>query len=131
MEVTYFLSKLLGVYMMVVGFGMLIHGDRVRALLLELVASPLMLFTTGFMALLFGSYIVAVHNVWEYEWPVMITIIGWVALVKGMVRVAFPDLAVKMLGDVLKNKMAYYVFAALAFLLGSFMMYMGYLHNFS
>ena len=43
-----------------------------------------------FTLFIFGVLIIENHNVWEANWTVIITIIGWVALLKGILLLAFP-----------------------------------------
>ncbi len=34
--------------------------------------------------------IVCFHNVWEWPWPVIITIIGWILILRGIVGITAP-----------------------------------------
>jgi len=36
------------------------------------------------------------HNVWVANWPVIITLLGWIAVISGAVRVFAPDRATKL-----------------------------------
>jgi hypothetical protein len=47
------------------------------------------------MALVFGLLIVMFHNVWVGSWEVIITILGWLALLKGVVLLVQPEFAIK------------------------------------
>ncbi|MDQ6967048.1 MAG: hypothetical protein Q9M23_09000 [Mariprofundaceae bacterium] len=44
----------------------------------------------GFMALIMGALIVHFHNHWVSDWTLLITILGWLALIKGIVIIVFP-----------------------------------------
>ena len=46
-------------------------------------------FANAFLSLLFGSIIVAFHNVWSGI-PMVLTIIGWMQVVKALVYFTFP-----------------------------------------
>jgi hypothetical protein len=48
-------------------------------------------FINGFISLIFGSIIVAFHNVWT-GLPIVLTVIGWAQIVKAFVSFVFPDL---------------------------------------
>lgn len=53
-------------------------------------------FLDGFLCLNFGALIASFHNVWQG--PAMIlTLIGWAQVVKGLVRFVAPQLAIGML----------------------------------
>jgi hypothetical protein len=46
---------------------------------------------TGYITMLLGLATVVAHNVWVWDWPVVITILGWGTLLKGIEKVGFPD----------------------------------------
>ena len=47
-------------------------------------------FVTGFLTLVLGALLVEYHNIWAKNWTVLITIVGWIALLKGVMLIAFP-----------------------------------------
>ncbi len=47
-------------------------------------------FANGFLSLITGTLIVAFHNVW-HGLPVVLTIIGWLMVVKGFLIFVFPN----------------------------------------
>ncbi len=52
--------------------------------------SPGLTYITGFITLAFGVILVTYHNFWIKDWLVVITIVGWLSLIKGMLIVLFP-----------------------------------------
>ncbi len=44
----------------------------------------------GLFAVTIGYFMVSLHNVWSQDWTVLVTILGWTALVKGVLILAFP-----------------------------------------
>ncbi len=53
-------------------------------------------FVVGFMSLAFGSLIVAFHNVWS-GLPIVLTILGWAQVLKGLVYFTFPSYGLRKL----------------------------------
>ncbi|MCV7069115.1 hypothetical protein H7H51_31435 [Mycolicibacterium farcinogenes] len=49
--------------------------------------------TYGFMSLFLGLASVLLHNAWELNWHVLITIFGWLALIKGVIVIAWPEVS--------------------------------------
>ena len=47
----------------------------------------------GLMSLILGITSVLLHNVWELNWHVVITIFGWLALLKGIIVLAWPEIS--------------------------------------
>ncbi len=56
-------------------------------------------FVDGFLNLPFGSFIVAFHNTWSGI-PVLLTLLGWALVIKGLVRFCAPKLALKAIARV-------------------------------
>ena len=53
-------------------------------------ASPHIVYLNGFILLLFGFYIVSIHNIWTKHWSVLITLSAWGATALGLFRLFFP-----------------------------------------
>jgi hypothetical protein len=53
-------------------------------------------FATAFLSLLFGSLVVAFHNVWSGI-PVLLTLVGWAQVVKALVYFTFPAFGLRKL----------------------------------
>lgn len=51
-------------------------------------------FLNGFLSLMFGSIIVAFHNVWT-GLPIVLTVIGWAQIVKAFVSFVFPEIGAR------------------------------------
>lgn len=56
-------------------------------------------FLNGFLSLLFGSIIVAFHDIWLWP-PIVLTLIGWAQIVKGLISFCAPSLAMRSLSRV-------------------------------
>lgn len=46
--------------------------------------------STGYITFLLGLVTVIAHNVWLSDWRLAITILGWMTLLKGAIKIAFP-----------------------------------------
>ncbi|MEI6710821.1 MAG: hypothetical protein WCK88_00710 [bacterium] len=47
------------------------------------------------MAIIIGALMIYVHNIWVADWTVLVTIIGWTALIKGIWLTVLPQSASK------------------------------------
>lgn len=72
-------------------------------------------FTVGFLSLGFGSLVVAFHNVWQGI-PLLLTVYGWLAVVKGLLYFVIPSLGMKGLGKVSHERANHFVFAGVGLL---------------
>jgi hypothetical protein len=53
-------------------------------------------FATAFMSLVFGSIIVAFHNVWS-GLPLILTLVGWAQVTKALIYFVFPGFGLRKL----------------------------------
>ena len=90
MELSVFLAKVLGLYLVIVVPAALLNRKHFPRLIKEFSDSLAMVVLSGVVALVLGLLLVVGHNVWTADWRVIITVLGWLTLVKGVVRFAFP-----------------------------------------
>lgn len=72
-------------------------------------------FASAFLSLIFGSIIVAFHNVWS-GLPVVLTILGWANVVKALVYFAFPAFGLRKLGIPSHGRAYVFAFPGVVFL---------------
>jgi hypothetical protein len=90
-----FLAKLIGPLALALGFGVLFNRDAVRAVLDEFIRNRAILFLAGLITFPAGLAIVLTHNVWVADWPVIITIAGWLTALSGAIRLVAPEGAIR------------------------------------
>jgi uncharacterized protein YjeT (DUF2065 family) len=79
----------------------------------------------GILALLAGLAIVNTHNVWT-GWPVIITLLGWISIIAGIARMAFPEI-VRSIGEkMVTNETTLRIAGASQIALGGLLAFMGY-----
>lgn len=91
-----FLAQFWGLIFVIMGGIFLIRRESVRVLI-KMVQDDGMMILTGYAALIVGVAHVLLYNVWVSDWRVVLTLIGWMALIKGIIRLAFPDFTRKMI----------------------------------
>ncbi|MBS0272207.1 MAG: hypothetical protein JSR85_06120 [Proteobacteria bacterium] len=127
MGISIFLAQVLGLYLLIVGFGLAVNGRRIRVLMNKLIDNSPLLFVSGFIALIVGILLVVSHNIWVMDWRVIITLVGWAALIKGTMLVVFPEALINVSQKWVQCNFAYYSTAIFVFLLGGFLSYHGYM----
>lgn len=58
-----------------------------------LTVSATQTYLVGTLWFIAGLTIIRTHNIWALDWPVLITLIGWFALLGGLARMFFPQTA--------------------------------------
>jgi hypothetical protein len=83
-------------------------------------------FLEGFLCLSFGAIIVAFHNVWHGP-AVVLTVIGWGQVLKGLGRFVAPELAVRVMARASLDRAWYFrVGGVLALALSGFCWWLWY-----
>lgn len=124
---SHFLAKLIGPVFIAGGLGMLFNATVYRAMFERAMHDHMLIYLSGVIALPVGLAIVAVHNDWKWHWPLIITIIGWLALIGGMIRMIVPQLIEQIGLSVLSYKSFFIMDGGAAPLLGVLLSYFGYL----
>ena len=126
MATSIFLAKLLGPILLVAGIAMLVNRKELDALAQEILRSRVLFFLLGLIDLAIGLAIVLTHNVWVADWRLVITLLGWLLMVRGAVRMLIPD-QIKPLGTkLLRNPNVVTGSLAVPIVLGLVLSYFGY-----
>ena len=127
MDTSLFLAKLIGPMLITFSAAMLINQDNMRDMAADFLQHRGLIFLAGLLTLLAGLSIVLTHNVWVAGWPVVITILGWLAVIGGVFRVVFPDSVRSIGGAMLEKKGMFTVSGVVTGLLGAWLCYVGYI----
>lgn len=126
METSRLIAKFIGPVMLVAALSGLLNSKRIMAIFEDFIESPALIFIAGVMTLVMGLTLVIFHNSWVADWTVIITIFGWIAIAGGIMRMAFPMLAIEMGRRMIGQKKMLAVIAILNLALGAFFTYQGY-----
>jgi hypothetical protein len=126
MEHSLLISRILGPLFIVITVGVLSNFDYYLKMINGFIAQPIILYMGGVMALFFGLLIVEFHNVWVADWVVIITLLGWISLLKGCLLLMAPESTVKMFKVYAKNTNTIKVQIAGGLLIGIFLTFVGY-----
>ena len=126
MMASIFLARLLGPVFLIVGASILFNPKVFRDIAAEVVRSVTLVYLFGFIDFAAGLAIVITHNVWLASWPVLITLIGWLLLIRGTVRVLIPETVMGYAAKVLGNKQLIPVAGVVTGIIGLVLCYFGY-----
>jgi hypothetical protein len=121
-----FLAKLIGPFFLVVGLSLLVNQAQFRLMVDEFMRSPALVFLTGLMILPVGLAIVLSHNVWVGDWRVLITILGWLSIVSGALRLLAPKRALDLGRRLYAKPNVLIVSAAIWLIIGAILCFYGY-----
>jgi hypothetical protein len=91
MQRSIFLARLIGPVLITVGIALIFNSDTYRYMAEQFLVSYALIYVAGIIALFAGLAIVNTHNIWGWKWPVIITILGWMSVIGGIIRILIPQ----------------------------------------
>ena len=126
MATSIFLAKLIGPVLLVIGIALLTNGAVYRTLAGEFLNSPALIFLSGLITLPTGLAIVLTHNVWIADWRILITVLGWLAIFGGAVRLLAPQRAASVGRTIFANPSTIYISTGVYLVSGALLSFFGY-----
>jgi hypothetical protein len=123
------MPRLAGPLLVIVGIGMLANLGVYQAMISEFLHSAALVYLSGVLTLLGGLAIVNVHNSWRAEWPLIITILGWLMVIGGIIRIALPLFTVSFGASMYGSLTAIIVVAIVGLVIGAYLTFVGYLRS--
>lgn len=125
---TIFLAQLIGPTMLAVGLGIFFSRSYYEKVYRHLENETLAVLMGGIAALVIGILMVLNHNVWTSLLASIVTLVGWLSIVKGLLLIIVPK-RVDKIGDWMAGKSGWFTFAALLYtLIGAYVTYMVYMY---
>ena len=92
MALSIFLARFLGIYMIIMFILLATRREEMTPGIKAFINDHALLLLAGSMTLLGGLAILIGHPVWGFEWPVVISLLGVLMVVKGIIRIGYPEL---------------------------------------
>ena len=89
MEISIFFARLWGSFFII--FGSLFIITRQLGKTIEMTDDKAFVISTGYITMLMGLVTVILHNIWVASWEIVITILGWSTLIKGLMKIGWPE----------------------------------------
>ena len=125
METSIFLAKVIGLYLLIAGLMLLIRRGAVGEVIDDITRSPALVAFAGSISLAIGLLLVVSHNHWSRDWTVVVTLLGWLALLQGVIRLFYPEGVVRW-AKTLASAGATGAAGVIVFAIGGFLAYRGF-----
>ncbi len=96
MDISIFFAQVLGIVLLIAGISLVANRKMANEAIEEMLRNKGVLWMAGFTGIVIGSVFVALNNVWSSGLTLLITIIGWLILLKGAFILIFPNAAVSL-----------------------------------
>ena len=126
MELSLFLAKAIGICFLIFSCSLIIAKSNYQAMLKDLINHPASIVLGGTINLIIGILIVVSHNRWESDWTVLITLVGWLILIRGILWTTFPGILLRNLAKLSVSYKPIYISSIIIFLLGMTLCYFGF-----
>ena len=90
MDPSIFLAKLFGLYTVIVCSAVLLRHRELPVIVDGFFRDPAFSLFSGAVILILGLLVVLSHNIWEMSYHGVITLFGWITLMKGVARLFLP-----------------------------------------
>jgi len=113
MDNSMFLAKFWGWYLIIFFLILSFNPKRIKQIFEDL-KDEKFLIISSFIAIIVGLLNIIFHNVWELNWKLIITLIGWTSLYIGLSLFIFPKRTVSVL-DFINLKLVQVIYILLFF----------------
>jgi hypothetical protein len=90
MATSVLIARLMGPVLLALGAGLLVNPTCYRVVADEVLRSHALMVFAGIITLPAGLAVVLTHNVWTPDWRVVITLVGWLMVASGALRIIAP-----------------------------------------
>lgn len=125
LNLSLFLARFFGIYFLIIALLWVLRHHRMQDITKEIFAKPALLAVTGVISLMLGVAIVVSHDVYAWSWQGFITLLGYLSILKGVIRIGFPKHDKRMGLSLIKGN-SYWVTFLIILVIGIWMSYVGF-----
>jgi uncharacterized protein YjeT (DUF2065 family) len=109
-----------------VGVGIFINPDFYKKLFEDFIENAAVMYIGGIMALVVGYVILIFHNTWTKDLSVIITIVGCLALIKGILILIRPKMIIALSKAIMQKEGILKIEAIVVIILGLIFAFLGF-----
>jgi len=124
MDLSIFLARLLGLYFLIVAIELILRRHEFEGAVKDFASSKGLLVFSGSISLILGLAVVIGHPVYEMGFHGLITLLGYLMILRGIWRMAFPSRIQKKLVTCFQQ--GYKLIFLILLVLGVYLTYAGF-----
>ena len=120
------IAGLIGPTLFAIAVAMLLNLGSFPAMVEQVSRDPALIFVSGTLLFVAGLAIVRAHNIWSGGWPVLVTVLGCLAVLSGLGRMFFPIRLAAIAAEIGQSRGLLAGSAVILLLLGGFLSFKAY-----
>jgi hypothetical protein len=96
MQNAMWLASIFGPLLMIIGVWMLFYHENMVKVCTSCKNTPAVQYLWGVVNVLIGLTILSQYNLWAWNLPLLVTLLGWVTLIRGVMALFVPQLLMKL-----------------------------------
>lgn len=126
MELTLFFSKVIGLYMLIAGLAIFVNRRHIMGAVIGLAHERAAQLIGGMFALVLGLVLVNLHNDWSTFPAALVSLVGWMGVLKGVAYLFLPEPKLAKLMKALTERSWYMVDGIIAVVAGLYLAGFGF-----
>ena len=126
MQLSKLIARMAAVIYLSASLGAFFIADYYRKVSEDMFNNAGLTYLAGFMTIIIGLLIVHFHNIWAKNWTVLVTFLGWLALLKGTLLIVCPGF-IHSLSEGMLTERGLKIFPYTSLCLGLLFGYFGFL----
>lgn len=90
MDASIIIARIIFVIYLAIALGIIFNPNYYQKAFKKVLNDTTYLLLGGWVATALGGVLVHIHNLWTNDWRILITIISWIILLKGVLLLAMP-----------------------------------------
>ncbi|HSX04154.1 MAG TPA: hypothetical protein VLG76_05435 [Rhabdochlamydiaceae bacterium] len=126
MDISIFLAKLIGLYFLICALLCIFRKKQMEQTCKEVMSTKSVLAVSAEISLIFGLVIAIDHSIWEVSYRGLITVLGYLMILRGIIRFAFPAYVKKFCSKMGKGHI---VCSIITLAIGVYLTYVGFTYG--
>ena len=125
MEIVNFLALLWGFILVIIPLSFLVNSKNTTTIF-HIIEDEKMLLFVGMISTVLGIVSIVTYNIFDKSWQILITLLGWIILIKGVVLLFAPKIIVNVYRRFGEDNILIPIKLLLTIVIGCFLLFMGF-----